>query len=67
MLFLSIIFIGISYIMFFKPDIFWNITESWKSDNAYGPTDLYKFSTKFGGVMFFFIGLVGLIVQIFFE
>lgn len=65
MIFLSIIFIGVGITMFLKPDIIWTITESWKSDNAYGPTDLYKTSTKFGGILVFLIGLVNLFVQLF--
>jgi len=51
--------------MFLKPDIIWMITESWKSDNAYGPSNLYKLSTKIGGVMMFLAGLASLIVQVF--
>ncbi len=65
MILLSIVLLGVGITLFFKPDIFWIMTESWKSDNAYGPSDLYKFSTKFGGVITFIVGLANLIIQVF--
>jgi len=65
MILLSILLLIIGTIMFLKPDIIWMITESWKSDNAYGPSNLYKLSTKIGGVMMFLAGLASLIVQVF--
>jgi len=67
MMFLSIILIGIGITMFFKPDVIWVITESWKTENQYGPSDLYKVSTKFGGIMFFLVGLANLIVTFVFK
>jgi len=66
MIFLSIILIGIGLTMFFQTDVFWEITESWKSHSSSGPSDFYKFEVKFGGVMFFLVGLGNLIVVLFF-
>ena len=67
MIFLSIILIGFGLTMFFKTDVFWEITESWKSNSSSGPSDLYEFDIKFGGVMFFLVGSAGLIAVMFFE
>lgn len=65
MILLLILLLIIGIIMFLKPDIIWMITESWKSDNAYGPSNSYKISTKICGVMMFLVGLVSLIVYVF--
>jgi len=67
MIFLAIILIGIGLTMFFNTEIFWEITESWKSQSSSGPSDFYKFEAKFGGVMFFLVGLAGVIVELFFK
>ena len=64
MIFWSIILIILGVTMFFKPDIIWMISESWKSDDASGPSYLFELSTKFGGIMFFIAGLAGIAAQI---
>ncbi|GAA3401957.1 DUF6199 family natural product biosynthesis protein [Paenibacillus hodogayensis] len=57
MLFLAIILIFIGLTMLIRPSLIWAITESWKSNDATEPSDLYKLSTRFGGVMFTLIGI----------
>lgn len=46
---------------FFKPDWLWLISEKWKSYNADEPSDFYKASTKFGGVLFILMGIAVII------
>lgn len=43
-------------LMLRKPDCFWLISEKWKSDSADGPSDLYIFSTKIGGIILLVVG-----------
>jgi hypothetical protein len=43
----------------------WTITESWKSNDAAKPSDLYLWSTRFGGVMLTLVGLAGVYVYLF--
>jgi hypothetical protein len=56
-LFLTIL----GFVMLFRPTLFWEITESWKSNDGTEPSDLYIFSTRFGGVMFTIAGILGFI------
>lgn len=65
MIILSILLTIIGIIMIINPSIFWLITESWKSNNSYEPSNLYKTSTRFGGIIFVIVGLINLIVQVF--
>ncbi|MCH4886224.1 hypothetical protein EZV73_01525 [Acidaminobacter sp. JC074] len=53
-------------VMLVKPDIFYMITESWKSSTEGEPSDFYIAHTRFGGVIFIGVGIFGLIVYIFF-
>ncbi|WP_373426068.1 DUF6199 family natural product biosynthesis protein [Paenibacillus radicibacter] len=57
MILFGIIFTIVGGCMLLFPAVVWLITESWKSNDATEPSDLYKFSTRFGGVCFFLIGL----------
>lgn len=43
--------LAIGILMFLKPDIVWHLTESWKSDNANGPSDFYLKATRLSGVL----------------
>jgi hypothetical protein len=38
-------------LMLVRPAVIWTITESWKSNDATEPSDMYILSTRFGGVM----------------
>lgn len=44
--------------VFLKPEWFWELTESWKSRSAGGPSDFYLKSTRFGGIAFMIWGIV---------
>lgn len=50
-------------VMFFQPELMWKITESWKVDNNVEPSKLYIISTKFGGVIFFSLGIGAVVVN----
>lgn len=50
------VFVGIGFcvigiFLFLKPDVYWKLTEKWKSYRADGPSDFYILNTKFGGVV----------------
>jgi hypothetical protein len=51
--------------LFFKPALFWAITEIWKSNDATEPSDLYIWHTRFGGVMCSLVGFAGILTSIF--
>lgn len=44
-------------LLILKPRLVWLITESWKSEYATEPSDLYKISTRFGGVVVLIIDI----------
>lgn len=50
--------------MLFKTKLLWNLTEKWTSRDATEPSDLYLWNTRFGGIVCFSIGVVGIFVQI---
>lgn len=57
----------VGLLMIFKPEIVWKLTESWKSYNADEPSSLYKWSTRFGGIIFLSIGMIGIVVTFLFD
>ena len=44
-----------------KPQVFYELTESWKHDGSVEPSDWYLLSTRFGGVMCALVGIGGMI------
>jgi len=64
---LSLVLIIIGSIMFFKPNVFYKITESWKSDTYGEPSYLFQLSTRVGGLIFILVGFLGFIVFFFFN
>ena len=60
----AIILICVSILMFIKPDIFWMITEAWKSNNADEPSKLFILSTRIGAIFMFSVCTVYLIVTL---
>jgi hypothetical protein len=61
MIFIAILLTLFGLLMLVRPTVFWAITESWKSNDATEPSDMYILSTRFGGVMCTLIG-VGVII-----
>ena len=55
----SIVMLVIGICMLLRPDVIYQLTESWKSNAADEPSRLYIISTRFGGVMFLLVGLLG--------
>lgn len=60
----AILLIVLGCVMIFKTELFWRITESWKSDVSHGPSWLFEISSKFGGVMFVIAGLVYFVAEV---
>jgi uncharacterized membrane protein len=61
MIVLGIALIIAGVLMMVRPNVVWTITESWKSNDATEPSNLYKWSTRFGGAMCTIVG-VGVII-----
>ena len=60
---IGLVLIGIGITMLVKPQLVYELTESWKHDGGvYEPSRLYVWSTRFGGVMFILAGICGMIV-----
>ena len=53
----AVVFLFIGLFLFLRPDLFWKLTEQWKSYSADEPSDLYRTSTKVGGALFAAFGL----------
>ncbi|NCC80208.1 MAG: hypothetical protein EOM07_11485 [Clostridia bacterium] len=66
MIVLAVILIAIGLTMIFKTEWVWKLTESWKSETASGPSELYDLNITFGGVMCFLVGSAGVIIELFF-
>ena len=47
---LALVCIAVGLFMAVKPDIYWEITESWKSKGADGPTDQYRRRSRGAGI-----------------
>ena len=57
---LALLALGIT--MFFKPQLFYELAESWKHAGGSEPSRLWVTSTKSGGVMCMLAGVAGLAV-----
>ena len=53
----GILFLFIGIVMLRFPEFIYEITESWKSYSSGEPSDLYKVSTRVGGIAFILIGI----------
>lgn len=57
----AVLVILMGLFMLFRPAVVWSITEGWKSNDATEPSDLYLFSTRFGGGACILAGIGGII------
>ena len=57
----GIVFLAIGLLMVISPSTVFQITESWKNDNASEPSKLFEISTRVGGCFFIIIGIACLI------
>ena len=63
--FICIFFLTLSYLLYFKYELIYKITESWKSYGSSDCSDLYRISCQFGGVTLFILVLLLIISYIF--
>jgi hypothetical protein len=61
MIILAILLTLFGLLMLFQPTVIWTLTESWKSNDAAEPSDMYILSTRFGGLMCTLAGIGGII------
>lgn len=54
----AVVFLFIGLFLFLRPDLFWKLTEQWKSYSADEPSKLYRISTKVGGALLAAFGIV---------
>ena len=60
--FLGIMLIVWGFVMVRFPDLVYELTQSWKNYSSGEPSDLFRFSTRFGGVMCILVGIGGVLV-----
>ena len=62
-IFCGILFWIIGFVMLRFPEFIYEITECWKSYSSGEPSDLYKLSTRVGGVAFILVGIACFVVS----
>lgn len=62
-LIIGILFLILGVVLFLKPRLFYDITESWKNNATGDPSDLYIISTRFGGVVVAIVGVASIFVH----
>ena len=62
-IFCGILFLIIGFVMLRFPEFIYEITESWKSYSSGEPSDLYKLSTRVGGVAYILVGIACFVVS----
>lgn len=59
---LTIIIAIVGIFMILKPEVIYDITESWKNNRSGEPSDLYLLSTKIGGILCLLLGIAGAVI-----
>ena len=59
--FVGLALLAMGLVMLFRPQLFYELTESWKHSGG-EPSNQWIFSTRFGGVMCTLAGIAGLIL-----
>lgn len=59
---LGMVLLAVGLLMVIRPQVFYDLTESWKNSGAGEPSRMYLFSTRFGGVMCSAAGIAGIVV-----
>lgn len=57
----GLVLLAIGVLMFTAPQIVYQITQSWKNASSNEPSDFYRRYTRIGGIIFFLVGLTGII------
>ena len=63
----GLVCVALGAFLLLKPDLYWRLTERWKSYYADEPSDIYIRSTKLGGVLFALIGVAIIIAYFVLE
>ncbi|WP_412097995.1 DUF6199 family natural product biosynthesis protein [Halobacillus litoralis] len=63
-IFISLLFIAVGAWGIFSPYTVWLIFESWKSDDADGPSTFFIWTNRIGSWAFVIAGLIGIIVSL---
>ena len=58
----GIFLLGFGLLMICFPDLFYELTESWKSSAFGEPSDFYRWHTRIGGIVFALVGIVSLVM-----
>lgn len=58
----SLALMAMGVTMLIQPQFFYELTESWKHSGSSEPSELWVFSTRFGGVIFTLVGIAGLVL-----
>lgn len=66
-IFLAVILILVGLFLAIKPDLWWQLTESWKSYSAGDPSDLYLKTTRIGGIIFIVLGVIAIFLPFILE
>lgn len=59
----GLLMIALGLFMLLRPDDFFDLTESWKSEAPGEPSPGYRCSTWFGGIMFCIVGMIAIVTQ----
>ncbi len=62
-LLVGVLFLAVGALMLIKPHVIFTIAENWKSNDSVEPSNLYIFSTRFGGAILLLVGALGVIAQ----
>ena len=62
LLLMGLLLLALGLVMAFFPEIWFELTESWKSYSASEPSDFYRLSCRIGGVVFALAGVAGIVV-----
>ncbi|MBS6643421.1 MAG: hypothetical protein KH366_07555 [Clostridiaceae bacterium] len=57
----GLVLLALGILMLAAPDLFYQITESWKNNSSAEPSDLYKLNLRIGGIVFLLVGIAGII------
>lgn len=62
-LILGIVFLALGLLMVLRPQVLFELVESWKSDSLGEPSRMYLLSTRFGGVLVAAVGIASIVVN----
>ena len=60
----GLLMIALGLFMLLRPDDFFGLAESWKSEAPGASSPGYRCSTRFGGIMFCIVGMIAIVTQL---